>query len=155
MKHFYCIQFPLCKMKIIFFSQSDKCRREKKQTEGVCARVLIVKTVPPIICAIREYSRTFYIQKGEKRSKVQSPHDTSKNKARAASRTTVCHRIRMEGYYIIKMNYPNACLYHNFKPLISPFSCYGNYMKNKKHCNVGFRVSQTPKGWSKNGLQCL
>lgn len=31
--HFHCLQFPLCKTKIIFSSQSDKCSREKKQRE--------------------------------------------------------------------------------------------------------------------------
>jgi len=55
------------------------------------------------------------MQKGKRRSKVQNPHNITQNKARAASST--CHEMRLEGYHIIKVNYPNSCLYHNFKSL--------------------------------------
>lgn len=42
--HFHCIQFPLCKMKIIFSPQSDKCSREKSRgRDGARARVPRVK----------------------------------------------------------------------------------------------------------------
>lgn len=52
--------------------------------------------VPPTICAIREFSRTFYMQRGKRRSKVQSPHNTTQNKARAASSTSTCHRMTLD-----------------------------------------------------------
>lgn len=43
--HFHCIQFPLCKMKIIFSPQSDKYSREKSRgREGEHARVSRVKS---------------------------------------------------------------------------------------------------------------
>lgn len=43
--HFYCIQFPLCKMKIIFSPQSDKYSRGKSRgRDGEHARVPRVKS---------------------------------------------------------------------------------------------------------------
>lgn len=74
---------------------------------------------PPIICAMREFSRTLHMQK-EKRSKVQSPHNTTHNKAKASSNSSTYHGMRMEGYHIIKMNYPNLCLYFKSLNFIFP-----------------------------------
>lgn len=42
--HFHCIQFPLCRMKIIFSPQSDKCSRGSRGREGARARVPRVKS---------------------------------------------------------------------------------------------------------------
>lgn len=102
-------------MKIIFSSQSDKCNRGKK-AEGEEEHVQEFpesSLAPPIICAIKAFSRTLHMQK-EKRSEVQSPHNTTHTKAKASSDSSMYHGMRMEGYHIIEMNYPILCLY--FKP---------------------------------------
>lgn len=86
--------------------------------------------MPPVICAIREFSRTFYVQKGKRKLEVQSPHNTTQNKARDVSSASMCHGMMLEGYHIIKMNYPNSWPITILSPLIPSFGCNRDCMKN-------------------------